>query len=365
MTTTMNDNAENSISRQGLTIAQLVNHVHGEICGNDIDIVGGHILDGISPLEEATPSQLSFLYASAPKEYRHLRELARNTKAGAVLVSKYDEKIPSIQILVPHPLHSVINVAPLFCSKPKPPIGIHPTAVIEPSAVVAGSARIGAFCYIGANVKIGEGTILHPHVVIYDSAIIGSHCLIHSQAVIREGVIVQDNCLIQNGVVVGGDGFGYIPVPNQGLERIPHIGTVVLESGVDLGANTTIDRATFGKTVIGRGSKIDNLVMVGHNVKTGKSCIFCGQVGVAGSSVIGDGVILGGQTGVADHLVIGDKVRAAAKTGIGRSIDAATDVAGIPARDASSWRRECAALKRLPDLLRQLTPEEDSTSIED
>jgi UDP-3-O-[3-hydroxymyristoyl] glucosamine N-acyltransferase len=319
----------------GLTASAIASLVRGELSGNP-----EMLLRGIAPLDEASAADLSFLFASAPRELRKLKELALKTEAGAILIAQKNENLPLTQIVVKHPLLALTIVAKAMYRKPTPAEGRHPSAIIDDTADIHPTARIGALSVIGANVRIGENTIVFPHVVIYDGAVVGSNCVLHANAVLRENVVVQNDCVIQNGAVVGSDGFGYIPIPNVGLERIPHVGSVVLENSVDLGANTTIDRGTYGTTHICAGAKIDNLVMVGHNVKIGSGSILCGQVGVAGSTQVGSGVILAGQVGVADHVQIANNVRVAAKSGIASSLEKSGDYAGIPAREARQWRRE-------------------------
>lgn len=332
-----------------LSIEEVCQITNGTIPEGAVYDLSSIKINGIAPLDEAGPGDLSFLHASAPREMRKLRAIASQSKSGAVLVSKVQNEMPGLQIVVDHPLIAIIKVAKFLYKKSTPRVGIHSSAVVDPSAKVHPTAKIGALAVIGAYVEIGENTVIHPHVVLYDNVIIGANCVLHSGAVIRENVVIHDDCLVQNGAVVGSDGFGYLPIPKVGLERIPHVGTVILENGVDLGANTTVDRATFGKTRIGAGSKIDNLVMIGHNVQIGSGSILCGQVGIAGSSRIGKGVVLAGQVGIADHISVADGVRVAAKSGIGSNLESAGDYAGIPARSANSWKKEQAILGKLAE----------------
>jgi UDP-3-O-[3-hydroxymyristoyl] glucosamine N-acyltransferase len=205
----------------------------------------------------------------------------------------------------------------------------------------------------GDDVEIGEGAIIFPLVSIYPRVRIGAGTVIHSQVSIREDVRLGDRVIIHNGVVIGADGFGYVPNPDGTHRKIPHKGTVVIEDDVEVGANSTIDRAALGETVIRRGAKIDNLVMIAHNVEIGSDTLLAGQVGIAGSSKVGNSVIMAGQVGVADHLQVGDKVIIAAKSGVGKSIPAGSFVAGgVPHLDIQEWRKLWASAPRLYDLIK-------------
>jgi UDP-3-O-[3-hydroxymyristoyl] glucosamine N-acyltransferase len=331
------------------TVQELAQRLQAEVIG-DRD----KSLKRIMPLERASADDLSFLAPSSRRNQSEMLEAARRTKAGAVLVKEYDADIPATQICTPNPMAAVIGLSPLFAPAVRPEPGVHPQACVSETAVLGRNVSVGAFAVIGDFVEIGDDTVIHPHVVIYTGAVIGKQCTIHSGATIREFVRLGDDCLIQNGVVLGGDGFGYIPDKVLGHRRIPHIGTLVLDSGVDIGANSTVDRAMLGEASIGRASKIDNLVMVGHNCEIGERVLMCGMVGVSGSCKIGNDVILAGNVGVADHITIGDNVRAAAKAGITSDVSPNQDIAGHPQIPASSWRRQRVLIERLPELFRKV-----------
>lgn len=330
-----------------LTVAEIAAQLGGELIGD-----GSGTIAGISSLESASSTDLSFFAPTTKRKTAELLELAKSSQAGAILVVQAELLISRPQIVVSNPLGALIQLAPRFVRRESSP-GVHPTAVVDPSAAVATSASIGPFVVVGPRSVIGEDVIIHPHVVIYHDVKVGDKSVIHSGAVIREGVVLGEDCLIQNGVVVGGDGFGYVPDKAMGHRRIPHLGNVVLEDRVDIGANSTIDRGTFGETRIGKGTKVDNLVMIAHNVRVGEASLLCGQVGISGSSTIGSQVILAGQVGVADHASIGDRVRAAAKTGISGEVPDGVDVAGYPHQEASKWRRTQVALRYLPELFKR------------
>ncbi|MDR2337644.1 MAG: UDP-3-O-(3-hydroxymyristoyl)glucosamine N-acyltransferase [Deltaproteobacteria bacterium] len=330
-------------------LQDIANKLNAELIGD-----GNLTITGINPLQSASEQDLSFFSPKTEKNTKDLLKIATTKTIGAVLVKKYIPEIKSPQIITANPLHAIIGLASLFHKKPPQPTGIHPSAIIHATAKLGTNVSVGALAVIGEKVVIGDNTTIHPHVVIYPFAQIGNNCVLHASSVIREYVKLGNNCLIQNGTVIGSDGFGYVPDTQTGHKRLVHIGTVELEDYVDVGANTTIDNGMIGKTKIGFGSKLDNLVQVGHNVQIGKACLLCAQVGISGSSVIGNNVVLAGQVGVADHTTIGDNTRAGAQSGIPSDIPANLDVMGYPAIPASNWRRVQVIIKKLPELLKRL-----------
>lgn len=332
-----------------LDARELASRLGGTLYGD-----GAARVSGIRPLETAGPGDLTFFDPAISKRPRELLQAARQTRASVLLVHERLEDLGATQIVVPHPYAAAATLASIFQPRDRPPAAVHATAILGTGIILGEDVSVGAYCVIGDDVTIGEGTIIHPHVTIYNRVRIGAKCLIHSHAVIREDSEIGDDCHLQPGIVVGGEGFGYLPNMKDGHFRIPHIGRAVLESGVDLGANATIDRATFGETRVREGAKIDNLVTVGHNSIVGRRSFLCGQVGVSGSVTIGDRVRLGGQTGVGDHVRIGDDVRSAGQSGITKDVPDRTDVSGFPARPVAQLRREHAALRRLPALMRKL-----------
>lgn len=332
-----------------------------EIVGGELKGAPTRAILNLLPLELAGPSDISFFSPTSKNQAQELFERAKISRAGLILLPKFETAFPADQIQIQNPMRAVIKVAHCFYQPSYPAVGIDPLASVHPTAEVDPSARIGPFAVISEGAQVGAGTVIFSHAVIYAGARVGNNCIIHSGAAIREGVTLGDDCLIQNGAVVGGDGFGYIPDPQVGHRRIPHIGTVVLESGVDLGANATVDRATFGETHIGKNTKLDNLVMVGHNVKIGERSLFCSQVGISGSTTIGNDVVLAGQVGVSDHAVIGDKVRATGQSGLMGTIAGGQDIAGTPAGPVQMWRRVAMLLPKLPELFKRVQRLEKST----
>lgn len=337
-----------SVAGKSLSVAEIAKHLSARVEGDDKAKV-----NAIKPLHEAYATDLSFFAPTSKKQHAELLKVAASSKAAAILTHKKYEEIGTTQLVVDNPLEALIAISGLLYQKPKPELGVHPSSVVDKSAELGSGVRIGPFCFVGKNVKLGENAIIHPQVTIYDGVNIGKNCVIHAGAVIREEVQIKDNCVIQAGVVIGGDGFGYIST-REGHLHIPHIGNVEIGEHVEIGSNSTIDRATLGKTSIGSGTKIDNLVMIGHNVQIGAGCLLCGQVGVSGSSSLGDYVVLGGQVGVADHLKVGSHVRAAGKAGIVTSIGENQEVAGHPAIAAQDWRKAVSIFKKLPELYRAL-----------
>jgi UDP-3-O-[3-hydroxymyristoyl] glucosamine N-acyltransferase len=334
--------------KRGVLISDIAARIQGEVIG-DLNCK----IEGLCSLDEPRPGHLSLFTGDSIKE---LTELLKKGSIAAVLVkSKLDIEpvLDRVFIKVKNPVESLVRVIELFYSKTNPNPGVSSKAEVHPSAQLGKDISIGAFSVIGENVTIADGTIIHPHVVIYKDVKIGRGVEIHSGATIREGTIVGDGAVIQNGAIIGADGFGYY-FDGTKLAPVPQVGIVSLSPGVEVGANTCIDRATLGTTKIGLGTKIDNLVQIGHNVQIGAMSILCGQVGVGGSSKIGNGVTLGGQSGVADHAVLADKTRFAAKAGVIGHYPEVGDYAGMPAIPAGQWRRMTSSLLKLPKLIAKI-----------
>jgi len=235
-----------------------------------------------------------------------------------------------------------------------PDRGVHPNAIISPSAQIGQNISVGAFSVIGDSVIIGNNVSIHPHCVIYPDVQIGDDALIYSHSVIREGCRIGDRVVLQNHVVIGSDGFGFAKKPDKSWLKISQAGIVIIEDDVEIGAGSTIDRATIGSTVIGKGTKIDNLVQIGHGSTVGQNTLLCAQVGLAGSTRVGDEVILSGQVGAAGHLEIGDGVIATAQTGIPSSVEAGKIISGYPAIDNRDWLKSSAIFAQLPKLQKEI-----------
>jgi UDP-3-O-[3-hydroxymyristoyl] glucosamine N-acyltransferase len=326
-----------------LTVRELA-----QLLGCPFEGAGETRICGVSSLEQGREGDLVFF--SEPRLRRQLEE----TGASAAIVPP-GESFRRIPVLISENPHlSFIRAVEVFFHPYRPQPGIHPSAQISPSAKIGQDAAIGALCVIGDDVEVGDGTIIFPLVAIYPRVKIGKQAVIHSLVSIREDVRVGDRVIIHNGVVVGSDGFGYLELADGSRRKIPQKGTVVIEDDVEIGANTAIDRAALGETVIRRGVKIDNLVQIAHNVEIGENAVLAGQTGIAGSSKIGRGAILGGQVGVADHVAIGDKVIAAAKTGVTKDVPAGAFIAGTPHLDVRDWRKVWVLLPQLYDFMKDM-----------
>ncbi len=299
---------------------------------------------GVNSLELAGPDELSFL---ANRKYTRL---LKSTRAAAVLVPKDFNPKGFAVLKSAEPYLGFAKALELFYTPPRPPAGIHPTAVIAPSARIGDNASIGPYVVIEDDVVLGAEVILHSHVVIYRGAVIGDGFQAHSHAVVREYCRIGNRVILQNGVIIGADGFGFAKQSDGTHYKIVQSGVAVIEDDVEVQALSAVDRATVGETRVRRGSKLDNLVQVGHASEVGEDNILCAQVGLAGSSRLGRNVLLAGQVGVAGHLTLGDDVIATAQTGIPGDIPAGTVVSGYPAMENKLWLKCVAAYKRLPEI---------------
>ena len=321
-------------------------------------------ITGVAGIEEASSGQVTFV---ANPKYANA---ARSTKAAAIIVGCDFPALDRPMLRHDNPYFAFAQAIELFYKPPKYSPGIHKTAVIHPSAKIGKGASVGAYVVIEHDVEIGDNCTLLPHVVIYPAARIGKNFFAHAHAVVREGCILGDNVILQNGAVIGADGFGFAKDEKGVWHKIVQSGPAVLEDFVEVQANASVDRASIGETRVGRGSKIDNLVQVGHGSKVGERTLLCAQVGLAGSTHIGNDVILAGQVGVAGHCSIGDGVIATAQTGIPNDVEAGKVVSGYPAIENRQWLRAVAIFSRLPELARNLRlsskklPEREKAAIE-
>lgn len=326
----------------GRRLAEIAGWVGGRLLGD-----GEAEIDGLRPLGEAGPRHLAFAAGAGAEA------AARASGAGAVLVALAVEGFSGAQILVADPRAAYGEVLERLHPPRRAVPGVHPTAVVEAAASVDPGAEIGPFAVVGAESRIAAGAMLGAHVVVGRGCEVGEGCLLHPHAVLYDGTRIGAGSIVHAGAVLGSDGFGYRPV--GGVPRkIPQVGHVELGEQVEIGANTTVDRATLGVTAIGAHAKIDNLVQVAHNVTVGRGAILCAQSGVAGSTRLGDGVVLAGQVGVADHREVGAGARVSAKSAVLRDVGPGEDVAGIPAVPAGAWRRQQALLRRLAELAARL-----------
>jgi UDP-3-O-[3-hydroxymyristoyl] glucosamine N-acyltransferase len=329
------------------TVEQLATLVRGRLVGD-----GSVAIRGARPVGEAGPGDITFI------ENERYAKMLRTSPASAAIVGPHFKRA-SVETTLPvieveDPILAFLAVRTHLVGETKPRwTGIHPQAWVAPSARIGPDVAIYPFVYIGEDVVIGEGTTLYPGAVVGDQCRIGRDVTIHPNAVLYREVVLGDRVEVHSGTVLGGDGFGYRLVDGKHV-KIPQTGRVEVGDDVELGANCTVDRATFEATRIGAGSKIDNLVMIGHNNQIGRHNLLCGQVGIAGSCKTGDYVIMAGQAGIKDNTEIGEKVMIGAQAGVHRSIPDGQQVLGSPAIPVREQRRIFQMIARLPEMHKQI-----------
>jgi UDP-3-O-[3-hydroxymyristoyl] glucosamine N-acyltransferase len=302
----------------------------------------------VATIQDAGPGELTFL--ANPKYEAALK----STRASAVLLNDDAPAAPCAMLRTRDPYLAFARAVGLFAPPWRPSSGAHAMAAVAPDARIGRDVSIGAFVSVADGVSIGDNTVIFPNVTIGTGACIGSDCVIHSNVSIRERVTIGNRVVLQNGVVVGGDGYGFVRRGDGTHEKIPQVATVVLEDDVELGANTTIDRPAVGETRIQAGTKLDNLVQIGHGVRVGRNVLMAAQVGIAGSTHVEDDVIFGGQVGVGGHLSIGRGAVAVGQSGVTNSLDPGVMVAGYPAIDSREWRKSSVIFRRLPELKKRI-----------
>ncbi len=324
------------------TLDELAKVVDGKVVG-DPELK----ISGIASLEDAGPGDISFV-----AEEKHLPS-AQSSKAGALLVGQDVKGVDKPLIRTANPRMAFAILLSEFAPLLHVELGIHPSAVVGEGAHVGEGTSVGANVVIAPDAQIGSDVVIYPGVYVGEGTTIGSGSIIYPNVVLREFVTVGKNVIIQPGAVIGGDGFGFVTVSGK-QQKVPQIGTVVIEDDVEIGANVTIDRATCGKTVIGRGTKLDNLVQVGHNVVIGEDCLIVALTGVAGSSTIGNRVTLAGQSGVAGHLKVGDNTVVAARSLVISDLPGGQFVSGYPARPHKEAMRAIASQRKIPELIKRV-----------
>lgn len=319
----------------------------------DLDVTG------VATIQDAGPGEVTFL-----ANPRYEARLA-TSHAGAVLVAPdFKGKARPMLLRVKNPYLAFARAIDFFYTSPTVPAGVHPTAVLGKDVVLGDDVAIGAYVVIGDRVHIGDGTVVHPHAVIYEGAHVGPACVLHSHTVVREHVRLGGGVILQNGVVVGADGFGFAPRGDGSYRKITQAGTVEIAEDVEIQGNACVDRAAVGMTRIGRGTKIDNFVQIGHGCDIGEDTLLCGHVGLAGSTSVGDRVTVAGQAGAAGHCRIGDDVVLAARTAVTKDIDKPGVYSGAPAMSMRLWR-QCAVLyRKLPVLDKRLKALEEKVNAE-
>jgi UDP-3-O-[3-hydroxymyristoyl] glucosamine N-acyltransferase len=305
-------------------------------------------ITGVAGLESAGPGELSFF--ANPKYAAALRA----TRASAVIVGEHAPAFGGAALVAADPYLAFSQALELFSADETPPPGVHSTSVVAADAQLGEAVSVGPYVVIGSGASIGDRVVLHAHVVIGRDVIIGNDSLLHPHVSVRERTLIGARVIVQNGAVIGSDGFGFVTLSNGTHRKIPQRARVIVEDDVEIGANTTIDRPAVGETRIAAGAKIDNLVQIAHGVRVGAHSLLAAQVGIAGSTTLGGHVTLAGQVGVAGHLTIGDRVVATAQTGIPNSLDTGAFVSGYPAVPNREWLKSSAAVRRLPELRRQL-----------
>lgn len=308
---------------------------------------GDTTVTGVNTIQEATNSEVCFLSSG-----KHAKDLYQS-QAAAVIVRAPLDGLAMAQLVVDNVNRGLIAALKLFAPQLSALTGIHPTAVVESDAELHETVAVGPNAYVGHGVRIGANTVLGPGCSVGENSSIGTHCRLDSNVTVYHHCQIGNFCIIQANTTLGATGFGYSYIDGQ-HHLIPHNGGVILEDGVEIGSNSCIDRAKFGNTHIGAGTKIDNLVQIAHNVRTGRLCLFAGHVGISGSTVIGDGVVFAGAAGTADHVTVGDGVILGAQAVATKNIAPGTKVWGTPAQSMSDEMRCRAAFKHLPDLVQEV-----------
>ncbi|MCX7990960.1 MAG: UDP-3-O-(3-hydroxymyristoyl)glucosamine N-acyltransferase [Proteobacteria bacterium] len=320
-----------------IKLSLIAKEAGGYLIGEDCNILR------VASVSEAGEGDITFLFSKKYLEY------ALKSKASAFIVTEETKIEGKPQIVVKNPALAQARVLRMFHQEKKEKPCISEKAVISKEAVIAENVTIMDFAYISSGVTIGANTVIYPFVYVGEDVKIGKNVKIFPHSVILDSTEIGDDTIIQPGAVLGADGFGYA-FNGISYEKIPQVGKVIIGKSVEIGANTTIDRATLDTTEIKDGTKIDNLVMIAHNVKIGENTVIAGQSGVAGSSSVGNYVVMGGQVGVADHIKIGNRVMIGGRSGIMSNIDDDKKIAGIPARDYKEWLRITAYIDRLPEM---------------
>ena len=331
--------------------AELAERVGGELIGrSDLGI------EGVDALQDASDRQITFIADKA-----HAHQWAGARAAAAVISRGIDahghDPLTRALIVVPNASLAVIELLRMFAPPPLPPdAGVHPTAWVHDDASIGRDVRIGPHVSIDRGASIGDRVVLYGGVRMYAQSSVGDDSILHGNTVVRERCRLGRRVITHQNISIGADGFGYEPAPDgSGILRVPQIGDVEIGDDVEIGASTCIDRAKFGSTVIGAGTKIDNLVQIGHNCNIGRSCVIAGLTGLAGSVTIGDGVTIAGAVGVADHVTIGSGATVGAFSGVMRDVPPGQTCLGRPATEVRTALRQEAALRRLPELMREVS----------
>lgn len=327
------------------TARQIADFVNGTVEGNAETKV-----TTFAKIEEGRTGAISFL--SNPKYTHYLYD----TQSSVVLVNndlQLEHPVEATLIRVDNAYECVARLLQMYESMKPRKKGIHPQACIAETAHVGDDCYVGAFAYIGENVTIGKGTQIYPHTVVEDNATIGEGCILYPNVSVYHDCQIGNRVILHSGAVIGADGFGFAPGEN-GYDKIPQIGNVVIEDDVEIGANACVDRSTMGSTIVHRGAKIDNLVQIAHNVEVGEHTVMSAQVGIAGSTKVGRWCMFGGQAGFAGHITVGDHTNVGAQCGVNSSVKGNESLIGSPAQEPKSFFRSSVIFKKLPDMYRDL-----------
>ncbi|MCU7615062.1 UDP-3-O-(3-hydroxymyristoyl)glucosamine N-acyltransferase [Chryseobacterium sp. GMJ5] len=334
------------------TASQIASFIDGKIIGD-----GNALINGVSPIENGEPGHLSFI---AQERFSHHLD---TSKCSVLIVSEdilnrdsYNQTI----IAVKDAYLSFQVLMNLYQEMQGKKNGIEDGASIHDTATIAENVYVGAFTYISEKAKIGENSQIYPQVYIGKGVKIGKNCKIDSGARIYDYCIIGDNCIIHSNTVIGGDGFGFQPTPD-GFKKIPQLGNVIIEDDVEIGSNCSIDRATIGSTIIGKGTKIDNLIQIAHNVKIGQNNVIASQTGIAGSTTIGSWNQIGGQVGIVGHIKIGNQVKIQAQSGVNSSVDDRETVYGSPAIPYNDYLRSYVHFRNLPEIVKKINNLENNS----
>ena len=324
---------------------QIAEFIQGTIVGDENATV-----HTFAKIEEGIPGAISFL--SNPKYTSYIYD----TQSSIVLVNKDFEperEVKATLIKVDNAYESLAKLMTLYEQSQPKRTGIDPLAYVAPTAKIGENVYLAPFACVGDNAEIGDNTELHPHATVGRNAKVGNNCILYTNSNVYHDCIVGNNCILHSGSVIGADGFGFAPTPN-GYDKIPQIGIAILEDDVEIGANTCVDRATMGATIIRKGVKLDNLIQVAHNVEIGSNTVIASQTGIAGSTKVGEWCMFGGQVGIAGHIKIGDKVNLGAQSGVPGSIKSGQSLIGTPPIEMKNFFKSSAVFKKLPEMYMEL-----------
>ncbi len=327
-----------------MTVEQLARLVEGKITGD-----GNREIQGVAALESAGAADLSFA------ERARALKAAEASAAGCILVPDGASVPGRTTVAVKRPKWALVQAANALLARPASPAGVHPTASVDPSARLSPGVSVGPSVVIERGAQVGAGTRLDAGVTLGENVAIGSDCHLYPRVTVYAGAKIGDRVILHAGVVIGSDGFGYVSSGGR-HHKFPQIGEVIIENDVEIGSNSTVDRGSLGKTVIGEGTKIDNLVQIAHNVRIGRHCLIVAQTGISGSTEVGDNVVMAGQVGIGDHVRIEAGVVIGGQAGIlpGKIVRKGTIQWGTPARPLAEFKRVYASLAALPDLARKV-----------